>query len=164
VWQIFGTGFLHECLSAKTFFSLLPRSQPFTHFWSHIWGRCYDRDFRQFWRFSQKPMLWSKFCIILLCFESKAPIFCNFFRENIFKIIPSVPWLSHVTFVVVVRQQDGDQKKQLHIFGYSYHFYTFVHRCIRWSIDLYILARDSIHTYVKLPYPFKVYSHTWVFH
>jgi hypothetical protein len=36
------------------------------------WYRCYDHNFLRFstifckknWRFSQKPMLWSKFCII----------------------------------------------------------------------------------------------------
>jgi hypothetical protein len=53
-------------------------------------------EFRQFsakkWRFSQKPMLWSQFCIIWLCFESKTPIFfAKFFGENILKIITSVP-------------------------------------------------------------------------
>jgi hypothetical protein len=55
-------------------------------------GRCYDHNFLQKnWRFSQKPMLWSKFCIFYLCFESKTPIFSQFFCENIFKIITSVP-------------------------------------------------------------------------
>jgi hypothetical protein len=37
-------------------------------------------------------MLWSKFCIIYPCFESKTPIFfAEFFGENILKIITSVP-------------------------------------------------------------------------
>jgi hypothetical protein len=27
------------------------------------------------WRFSQKPMLWSNFCLIQLCFEQKTPFF-----------------------------------------------------------------------------------------
>jgi hypothetical protein len=56
-------------------------------------GRCYDRDFlrffdnflRQNWRFSQKSMLWSKFCIIWLCFESKTPIFSQTFLRKYFK-------------------------------------------------------------------------------
>jgi hypothetical protein len=53
-------------------------------------------DFRQFsakkWRFSQKPMLWSKLSIIYLCFESETQIFfAEFFGENILKIITSVP-------------------------------------------------------------------------
>jgi hypothetical protein len=63
-------------------------------------GRCYDHNFQRLlpifgeknWRFSQKPMLWSKFCIIYLWFESKTPIFSlNFFAENNLKIITSVP-------------------------------------------------------------------------
>jgi hypothetical protein len=52
-------------------------------------------DFCQFsaknWSFSQKPMLWSKLCLISLCFESKTPFFRPFFGENIYKIITSVP-------------------------------------------------------------------------
>jgi hypothetical protein len=47
--------------------------------------------FCDFWQFSakklaffSKPMSWSKFCIICLCFESKTPIFSQkFFCENI---------------------------------------------------------------------------------
>jgi hypothetical protein len=31
---------------------------------------------RKNWRFSQKPMLWSIFFKIWLCFESKTPFFC----------------------------------------------------------------------------------------
>jgi hypothetical protein len=61
-----------------------------------VWGQCYDHNFRRFLTifgekigvFLKKPMLWLKFCIILLCFESKTPIF---FSENILKIITSVP-------------------------------------------------------------------------
>jgi hypothetical protein len=45
-------------------------------------------DFRQFsaknWRFSKKPMLWSKFCIIYLCFESKRQFFRWIFRRKYF--------------------------------------------------------------------------------
>jgi hypothetical protein len=45
-------------------------------------------DFRQFsakkWSFSQKPLLWSKFCIIQLCFESQTLIFAKFLAK-IFK-------------------------------------------------------------------------------
>jgi hypothetical protein len=37
------------------------------------------------WRFSQKPMLRSKFCIIYLCFETKTPIFSLNFSAKIFK-------------------------------------------------------------------------------
>jgi hypothetical protein len=39
---------------------------------AQFWGRCYDPNFlwylhifaEEIWRFSQKPMLWSNFCII----------------------------------------------------------------------------------------------------
>jgi hypothetical protein len=66
---------------------------------SVTWGRCYEHNFLRFstifcknWRFSQKPMLWSKFCIIYHCFESKTKFFfAEFFGKNILKIITSVP-------------------------------------------------------------------------
>jgi hypothetical protein len=45
---------------------------------------------RKNWRFSQKPMLWSKFCIILIWVKN-ANFFAEFFGENIWKIITSVP-------------------------------------------------------------------------
>jgi hypothetical protein len=37
--------------------------------------------------FSKTPMLWSQFCILLLCFESKTPFFRIFFGGNILKTI-----------------------------------------------------------------------------
>jgi hypothetical protein len=50
-------------------------------------GWCYDWLFlpilgEKNWRFSLKPMLWSKFCTFKLCFESKTPIFCWIFRRK----------------------------------------------------------------------------------
>jgi hypothetical protein len=45
-----------------------------------------------YWRFSQKPMLWSHFLHNLALFWIKnANFFAEFFRENILKIITSVP-------------------------------------------------------------------------
>jgi hypothetical protein len=66
-------------------------------------------DFRQFlaknWRFSQKPILWSKFCIIWLCFESKRQFFLWIFRRKYFKIIPSVPeWSDWTNFRLCIRR------------------------------------------------------------
>jgi hypothetical protein len=47
---------------------------------------------RKNWRFSQKPMLWSKFCKKLaLVWAKHANIFAKFLGENILKIITSVP-------------------------------------------------------------------------
>jgi hypothetical protein len=43
-------------------------------------------------RFSQKPLLWSKFCINYLCFESKTPIFCWIFRRKYFRNHNIGPW------------------------------------------------------------------------
>jgi hypothetical protein len=55
-------------------------------------GWCYDLNCMRFstmscknWRFSQKPMLGSKFCIIKLCFEWKTPIIRRFFWRKHFK-------------------------------------------------------------------------------
>jgi hypothetical protein len=47
---------------------------------------------RKNWRFSQKPMLWSKFCIIYLylVWVKNANFFAEFFGENILKIITSL--------------------------------------------------------------------------
>jgi hypothetical protein len=48
--------------------------------------------FCNFWQFSEKKlafsqntMLWSKFCMIYLCFESKKPFFCWIFRRKYLK-------------------------------------------------------------------------------
>jgi hypothetical protein len=40
--------------------------------WSQF-SAIFDNFRRKNWRFSLKPMLWSKFCIIYLCFVSKMP-------------------------------------------------------------------------------------------
>jgi hypothetical protein len=58
--------------------------------WSEF-SAIFDNFWQKYWRFSQKPMLWSNFCIIWLCFESKTHFFANFFVANIFKIKTSVP-------------------------------------------------------------------------
>jgi hypothetical protein len=54
-------------------------------------------NFRQKnWRFSQKPMLWSKFLHILALFWVKnTNFFADFFGENILKIITSAPWCGY---------------------------------------------------------------------
>jgi hypothetical protein len=52
-------------------------------------------DFCQFsakkWRFLKNQYYDQIFGIIWLCYESKTPIFSQFFGENILKIITSVP-------------------------------------------------------------------------
>jgi hypothetical protein len=76
--------------------------QPMTQFFSpitHFRGLVSsNRNFRWFFPILgekigvfQKTMLWAKICIIKLCFESKTPIFCNFFSEN--NIVHNIgPW------------------------------------------------------------------------
>jgi hypothetical protein len=65
-----------------------PRRQVF-----ETWDLCYDHNFRRKnWRFSQKPMLWSKFFKIYLRFESKAPIFSLKFLAKILKNHNIGPW------------------------------------------------------------------------
>jgi hypothetical protein len=64
---------------------------------SMLWSQfsaIFDNFRRKNWRFPQKPMLWSKFCIIELRFESKTPIFSPIFCRkylNMYIIITSVP-------------------------------------------------------------------------
>jgi hypothetical protein len=63
---------------------LVKLAAPGSILWSQF-SAIFDNFRRKNWRFSQKPMLWSKFCIIYLCFESKRPIFCRKFRRKYFK-------------------------------------------------------------------------------
>jgi hypothetical protein len=59
--------------------------------WSQF-SAIFDNFRRKNWRFSQKPMLWSKFLHNLALFWVKnANFFAEFFVENIYKIITSVP-------------------------------------------------------------------------
>jgi hypothetical protein len=59
--------------------------------WSQI-SAILDNFWRKNWCFSQKPMLWSNFLHNLALFWVKnADFFAEFFGENIFKIITSVP-------------------------------------------------------------------------
>jgi hypothetical protein len=52
--------------------------------WSQF-SAIFDNFRRKIWRFSQNPMLWSKFCMIYLCFESKMPFFRWIFRRKYLK-------------------------------------------------------------------------------
>jgi hypothetical protein len=67
-----------------------------THLGSMLWSQ-FSAIFANFrrknCRFSQKPMLWSKFCIIYLAlfWVKNAIFFAEFFGENILKIITLVP-------------------------------------------------------------------------
>jgi hypothetical protein len=61
------------------------------------WHFCDFRQFRQnIGVFLKKTMLWSKCCIICLCFESKTPFFCWIFRRKYFKTHIIGPWLTYV--------------------------------------------------------------------
>jgi hypothetical protein len=74
---------MYKDVAIKAFFDSINRG---LMLWSQF-SAIFDNFRRKKWRFSRKPMLWSKFCIIyiaLFCVK-KANFFAEFFGENIFK-------------------------------------------------------------------------------
>jgi hypothetical protein len=71
-------------MDLPTFWPNCSQTHPGSMLWSQF-SAIFD-DFRwKNWRFSQKPMLWLKLCIIWLYFESKTPISCRIFWRKYFK-------------------------------------------------------------------------------
>jgi hypothetical protein len=166
--------------------NILTKLNVWSHQGSMLWSQfsaIFDNFRRKNWRFSQKPLLWSKFCIINFVSSQKRQFFCWNFRRKYFKNHNIGPRVARWYIWVYIFWRALEWKMLVFTMVIWYILWSFGIFCghlvysvviwyILWSFGIfcghlvyllsfwYVVQRKIWHPWVTLLAPFL--SHIWV--